>query len=197
MKAGMGFALSFGLACLSGPVSAIDPTAVIVDEGKLGLTHQLAPGTQLAAPGYPASYSGKADDVCIALGYTVKPDGSTGDFKLLSAWTSDRAIAEKSDRYLDTFASAAAQAVSQWRFAPKGEGTPQPIATVATLTFRGSGATPGLADRCRVSDLAAFYQRQENGRLAVKRTVEQAQARETAAQIRYAEAHAQRVFGTR
>ena len=33
MKAGMGFALSFGLACLSGPVSAIDPTAVIVDEG--------------------------------------------------------------------------------------------------------------------------------------------------------------------
>ena len=60
---------------------------------------------------------------------------------------------------------------------------PLPIATVATLTFRGSGATPGLADRCRVSDLAAFCQRQENGRLAVKRTVEQAQARETAAQI--------------
>lgn len=197
MKAVLEFGLIAGLACLAGPVFAIDPTVVVVDEGKLGLTHELAPSTQLAAPGYPASYSGKADDVCIALGYTVKPDGSTGDFKLLSAWTSDRATAEKSDRYLDTFASAAAQAVSQWRFMPKSEGTRQPIATVATLTFSGSAATPGLADRCRIADLAAFYQRQENGRLAVKRTIEQAQARETAAQIKYAEAHAQRVFGAR
>jgi hypothetical protein len=197
MKMRMGLLLTAGLACLAGPLSALDPTVVVVDEGKLGLTHQLDAGTELAAPGYPASYSRKAHDVCIALGYTVKPDGSTGDFKLLSAWTSDRAAAEKSDRYLDTFASAAAQAVSQWRFAPKNTGVPRSIATVATLIFRGSGTAPGLADRCRVADLAAFYQRQENGRLAVKRTVEQAQARETAARIRYSEAHARHVFGTR
>jgi len=166
----------------------------IVDEGQLGKTHALAAGTQLAAPGYPGTYADSGDDVCIALGYTVKPDGTTGDFRFLKAWSSNRANAEKSDRYLDTFASAAANAVSQWRFEPR-EGAAGAVSTVATLTFRGGNAnTPQLADRCRIADLAAHYTRLENGRIPLRRTIEGARDGAIMADIRRSEAFANNAF---
>jgi hypothetical protein len=187
MNTNLACALVVCLACLSGPAAAVDGSVRIVDEGKLGLTHRLAAGTDLAAPGYPMSYSKTGDDVCIALGYTVKPDGTTGDFRLLSAWTSDRAQAEKSDRYLDTFAAAAAQAVSRWRFETRSGVASTPVATVATLSFQGSGSTQGLQARCRITDLAAHYQRLQNGRLAVQRIQEDRRDAQTLFNIRLAE----------
>ncbi len=179
---------------LAGTVFAGNAPTNIVDEGQLGKTHALAAGTQLAAPGYPGSYADSGDDVCIALGYTVKPDGTTGDFRFLQAWSSDRARAERTDRYLDTFASAAASAVSQWRFEPKA-GTTGSFSTVATLVFTGGkGATPDLADRCRISDLAAHYARLENGRIPVRWTIERARDGQIAGEIRRAEAFANRAL---
>lgn len=178
----------------AGTALAADGPKNIVDEGQLGNTHALAAGTQLAAPGYPGAYADSGDDVCIALGYTVKPDGTTGDFRLLRAWSSHRANAEKSERYLDTFASAAADAVSQWRFEPKA-GTTEAVSTVATLTFTGGKAvTQGLATRCRISDLAAHYDRLENGRIPVRRIMERARDGQIASNIRHAEAFAKRAF---
>ena len=179
----------------AGSVFAADVPKNIVDEGQLGKTHVLAAGTQLAAPGYPGSYADSGDDVCIALGYTVKPDGTTGDFRFLQAWSSDRASAERTDRYLDTFASAAASAVSKWRFEPR-EGTASgAVSTVATLVFTGGkGATPDLADRCRISDLAAHYGRLENGRIPVRWTIERARDGQIAAEMRRAEAFANRAL---
>ena len=84
---------------LAGSVLAADLPRNIVDEGQLGKTHALAAGTQLAAPGYPGAYADSGDDVCIALGYTVKADGTTGDFRFLQAWSTIGASAEKNDRY--------------------------------------------------------------------------------------------------
>ena len=185
--------LLVGGLLFAGTVLAADVPRNIVDEGQLGKTHVLAAGTQLAAPGYPGAYADSGDDVCIALGYTVKPDGTTGDFRFLQAWSSNRANAEKNDRYLDTFASAAADAVSQWRFQSK-EGTSGSYSTVATLTFRGGDNTPQLADRCRIADLAAHYDRLENGRLPVRRTLEGARDSAIMADIRRAEAFANRTF---
>lgn len=157
----------------AGSAFAVDVPKNLVNEGQLGKTHALAAGTQLAAPGYPGAYVESGDDVCIALGYTVKPDGSTGDFRFLQAWSSDRASAQRNDRYLDTFAAAAANAVSQWRFEPRDGAASGPVSTVATLVFRGGkGANPDLADRCRVTDLAAHYNRLENGRIPVRRIIE-------------------------
>ena len=181
----------------AGNVFAVDVPKNLVNEGQLGKTHALATGTQLAAPGYPGAYADSGDDVCIALGYTVKPDGTTGDFRLLQAWSSDRANAEKNDRYLDTFAAAAADAVSQWRFEPREGGTTSAVSTVATLTFKGgNGAAQGLADRCRIADLAVHYNRLENGRTPVRRTIEQGRDREMAVSTRMAEAYTNRVFSS-
>ncbi|HWS77130.1 MAG TPA: hypothetical protein VN205_02020 [Thermomonas sp.] len=180
---------------LAGVAHADDRPKNIVEEGQLGKTHMLAAGTQLAAPGYPGAYSESGDDVCIALGYTVRPDGSTGDFRLLQAWSSDRARAEQSERYLDTFAAAAADAVSQWRFASREEGGPRTVSTVATLTFRGgNSAGQGLADRCRIGDLAMHYARLENGRIPVRRTMERAREGQIAINMRHNEALANRAF---
>lgn len=186
------------LVAISGSATAQDRPARIADEGTLGQTHQLAPGAVLPAPGYPGAYADAGDDVCIALGYTVKADGTTGDFRLLQAWSSARARAEKSDRYLDTFASAAADAVSQWRFQPREGVAAGTVDTVATLTFRGGkGATEGLAERCRITDLAAHYARLENGRIPLRRTIERARDNEIAASIRRSEAYANAVFSNR
>lgn len=192
-----GIVFAIGLF-VSGTVVAADVPKNIVDEGQLGRTHALAAETQLAIPGYPGAYAESGDDVCIALGYTVKPDGTTGDFRLLRAWSSDRASAERTSRYLDTFASAAAEAVSQWRFAPREAAAAGPVSTVATLTFNGGrGDAIGLADRCRVADLAAHYSRLENGRLPVRRTIERARDGQIASNIRHAEAFANRAFADR
>lgn len=187
------FATSLLFAAVT--VHAANSPKNIVDEGQLGKTHTLAAGTQLAAPGYPAAYADSGDDVCIALGYTVKPDGTTGDFRFLQAWSSDRASAETSGRYLDTFASAAANAVSQWRFEPRDGMASGPVSTVATLVFRGGrGATPDLSDRCRVTDLAAHYNRLENGRTPVRRIIEGQRDGVISASIKRNEAFANRTF---
>lgn len=194
----MKITLFAALVAISGLATAQDRPARIADEGTLGQTHQLAPGAVLLAPGYPGAYADAGDDVCIALGYTVKPDGSTGDFRLLQAWSSDRARAERNDRYLDTFAAAAADAVSQWRFQPRSGAATGAVETVATLTFRGGkGAAEGLADRCRIADLAAHYNRLENGRIPVRRTIEARRDAEIAANIRQAEALARQAFSNR
>lgn len=182
------------LAAATGIVAAHESASLVVDEGMLGRTHMLAPDIALAAPGYPGSYAESGDDVCIALGYTVQGDGTTGDFRLLKAWTSNRALAETQDRYLDTYAAAAADAVSQWRFVAKDPAATQPVMTVATLTFRGKGRTAGLGDRCRIGDLAAFYMRLENGRTAVRRIADDQRDAVTLGNIRRAEAIARHSF---
>lgn len=153
-----------GMVLVSGHVMAKDPAMRIVDEGSLGKTYDIAPDASLAAPGYPEMYADTGDDVCIALGYTVMPDGSTGDFRLLSAWSSDRGAAQQQPRYLESFAGAAANAVSQWRFVPKSTEAQGAVQTVTTMAFNGKGVTEGLADRCRISNLAVHYNQRKTDR---------------------------------
>ena len=153
-----------GMVFVSGPLMAENPAARIVDEGSLGQTYGLAPGASLAAPGYPAMYAATGDDVCIALGYTVMPDGTTGDFRLLNAWSSDRGAAQQQARYLESFAGAAANAVSQWRFVPKDPASTAAVQTVTTMAFKGNGATQQLTDRCRITNLAVHYSHRKTDR---------------------------------
>jgi len=128
----------------------------IVNEGGIKDQWTLAEGTKLAAPGYPAALVERGDSVCLALGYAIKPDGTTSDFTIVKSWSS--AGQDQSDEYWDAFAQASAGAVSQWAFAPRPEVTePQPTYTVATMQFMGKQAMDGaeLRGHCRVEDLAA------------------------------------------
>ena len=148
---------------VSTTVSAGDERMRIVDEGRLSQVYVPVSGTQSTAPAYPAAYANAGDDVCIALGYTIQPDGSTGDFQLLRAWSSDRQSALTDDRYLDAFAAAAADSISRWRFVSGAAADGRPVMTVATLTFEGHGRVKKLADRCRIQELASYYRVSSEG----------------------------------
>lgn len=126
----------------------------IVDEGKLDAVG-LSMSARSPDAAYPAAYATSKDDVCVAIGYTVNADGSTGNFRLLRAWSSDRSRAESDARYLDAFTMAATEAVSQRRYRAQ-EASPL-VATAATITFEGSGTANRLADRCKVNQLADYY----------------------------------------
>jgi len=155
----------------------------IVNEGGIKDQWMLAEGVKLAAPGYPAALVERGDNVCIALGYAIKPDGTTSDFSIVKSWSSS---GRQSDQYWDAFAQASAGAVSQWAFAPRPEvAEPQLTYTVATMQFMGKQAMDGaeLRGHCRVDNLAAELKRGKrnnpmNGQ--VRRDIEQAERNRSA-----------------
>jgi len=151
----------------------------IVNEGGIKDQWTLAEGAKLAAPGYRAGMVERGDNVCIALGYAINPDGTTSDFSVVKSWSS--AGAEQPDEYWDVFAQASAGAVSQWAFAPRPEvAEPRPTYTVATMQFMGKQPMDGaeLRGHCRVDDLAAQLKRNERNNpmnSQVRRDIERAE----------------------
>ena len=133
----------------------------VANEGGIRDAWMLAPGAKLAAPGYPAQFAGKGDNVCVAMGYRINPDGSTSDYSLLKSWSSSGGEKEPADGFWDAFSLASAAALQQWKFAPKPEvGTPRAVDTVATMTFMGKQAEDpaGLRAKCKIDDLTAFLE---------------------------------------
>lgn len=131
----------------------------IVNEGGIGDRWMLAEGASPVAPGYPAQFVERGDSVCLAMGYAINPDGSTSDFSLLKSWNSSGGDAEPVPGFLDGFSQAGANALSQWKFAPRPEvDDPQTTYTVATLFFRGRDGidTATLKQHCRIADLKAL-----------------------------------------
>ena len=130
----------------------------IVNEGGIR-DHWMLAGAPLALPAYPEGFGKEARDVCIALGYQVNADGTTSNFRVLHQWNSQTGGIEPVDGFWAGFALAGTDAVSQWKFAPRPEaGPPQPVFTVATLTWNTThGMWPAdLRERCRIRNLAVF-----------------------------------------
>ena len=66
-----------------------DPDRVIANEGAIATHWKLADGANIAAPAYPAEYDNDhRPDACLALQYTIFPDGTTGDFRVIRTWKS-------------------------------------------------------------------------------------------------------------
>lgn len=154
-------------------VSAVAADRVkVVNEGGIRDAWMLADGAKLAAPGYPAEFAPRGDNVCIAMGYSIKPDGSTSDFSLLKAWNTSSADKEPVEGFWNAFSQASANALSEWKFKPRPEVTaPQPTYTVATMTFMGKEAMDGAAlrDNCKIEDLPDFVQNQKSKRFFASR----------------------------
>ena len=156
-----------GLACVfaASAVSAQEAARAVrvVNEGGIRDAWTLAPGQKLAAPGYPAAYAQRGDNVCLAIGYRVQPNGKTSDFTTLHAWTSSAGGVEPEAGYFDAFGQAAVAALSEWQFAPKpGVSKPQPVDTVATVTFMSQKSaidSQTLRAHCAVADLQSAIER--------------------------------------
>lgn len=133
----------------------------VANEGGIRDAWTLAPGVSLAAPGYPGDFAARGDNVCVALGYRIQPDGTTSDFTLLKAWSSGSGEREPVEGYWDAFSQASVAALRQWKFAQRPEVTRAvAVDTVATMTFMGKQAedAAGLRGKCRIEDLAAFLE---------------------------------------
>ncbi len=133
----------------------------VANEGGIRGEWMLAPGATLPAPGYPGSFASRGDDVCVAIGYRVRPDGTTSDFSLLKAWSSGAGETEPVEGYWNAFSQASVLALQQWKFAPRPEvGNPVAVDTVATMTFMGKGSIDAgaLRAKCKIDDLVAFLE---------------------------------------
>lgn len=157
--------LKFALAFLIPAACALQASAAdkvrIVNEGGIRDEWTLAPGAKLAAPGYPAAFANRGDNVCMAMGYRINPDGGTGEFAVLKAWSSSMGESEPVDGYWDAFSQASVAALHEWRFMPKADvGKPRPVDTVATMTFMGRNPedAANLRSKCKIDDLAAFLE---------------------------------------
>lgn len=139
----------------------------IANEGAIRDSWTLAPGAILPAPGYPGEFAERGDNVCVAIGYRIKPDGITSDFTLLRAWSSSGGHVEPMKGYWDAFSQASVAALSQWRFAPRADvGMPKAVDTVATMTFMGKHAedAAGLRARCKINDLVSYLEQVKEDR---------------------------------
>jgi hypothetical protein len=124
----------------------------VVAEGTIGDEWTLAPGEQLAAPLYPAEYAANPDQVCVAIGYLLGPDGRPSDFALLKSWTSGDNSRSRTD-YWRAFSQAASRALAQWHLVPRpGVKSPRPTYTIATFMF-GPAASAGTREHCAIANL--------------------------------------------
>ena len=154
-------AVLIALALAAGSGAQAQDRVRVVNEGGIRGDWTLAPGTQLSAPGYPGAFAKTGDDVCVAVGYRIQPDGSTSDFSLLKTWSSRSGEGEAVEGYWDAFSQAADAALQQWKFAPRPEvGKPTSEDTVATMTFTGLQSVDAatLRGKCKIEDLAAFLE---------------------------------------
>jgi hypothetical protein len=152
------------LLAIGGTAIAGEAPERVADEGTIGDAWALADGTGLAQPQYPPQLAARGEDACIALAYRIGVDGSTSDFALIKAWTSDNGDRDAGDGAWAAYAQAGADAVSQWRFQPRAGITEVvPTRTVATLGFRGgAGGDPAQVNaHCRIQGLAEHLARLE------------------------------------
>ena len=136
----------------SGSAAAGDKIRV-ANEGGIRDAWTLAPGAKLPVPAYPVEYAASQSETCVAIGYLLKPDGSTSDFALLKAWGANEPKQER-DAYWAAFANAASGALARWQFEPRPEvSSPRAVYTVATFVF-GSANVQETRKRCGIPNLA-------------------------------------------
>ena len=129
----------------------------VVNEGGIRDKWMLKEGVPLTVPSYPVHLAKRGDEVCVALGYLVNPDGTLTDFALLKSWSSATGgSGEPEPDYWAAFAEAAGDALKQWRLQPRPEVTrAEPVYTVGTFVF-GSKNAASARDHCRIPNLIAL-----------------------------------------
>ena len=164
-----------GVACAGVARAESLPDPNVANEGEIADDWKLADGASIVAPPYPAEYDNDArPDACIALKYTIYPDGTTGDFRVLRKWKNGPASHTEMRPFWLKFARASAAAVGQWRFAPRDPANPRPTTTVATLSFFGNTVVDAkeLRAHCTITDLAVLLRDLERRDTLVAKLIE-------------------------
>jgi hypothetical protein len=143
----------FFVVAINAPNARAEDKIPVANEGGIGKTWILPPGSKLAGLAYPPEYRDHQEEVCLAIGYLINPDGHTSDLTLLKSWSSGEPKRDR-DRYWGAFAGVASAELSKWHFVPKSEvGVPNAVYTVATFVF----ASPSVLEsskRCEIPNLS-------------------------------------------
>lgn len=101
-------------------------------------------------------------NACVAVGYTVKPDGSLGNFEVLDVWSSKPPMRSNQQRYWTKYGEVAANAVqvaqTKVRMSPPSE----VVRTISRVSF-GSGAAQN--DKCMAHDAHDIYAAADGNRM--------------------------------
>ena len=137
---------------MSSSIAQAEDKIPVVDEAIISETWTLPADSKLTVLGYPAEFVNHEEEVCLAVGYLINPDGYTSDLSLLKSWSSREPRRDRQE-YWGAFAGVASAAVSQWHFAPKPEvTTPRATYTVSTFVF-ASPSTLEASKRCAIPNL--------------------------------------------
>ncbi|MDI1251795.1 hypothetical protein [Thermomonas sp.] len=124
----------------------------VVNEDALNKTWIFPPEIKLKGLAYPPEYRDHQEEVCLAIGYVINPDGHASDLSLLKSWSSGEPKRDK-DKYWAAFADATSAELSQWKFVPAPEAkSPGAVYTVSTFVF----ASPSVLEsskRCAIPSL--------------------------------------------
>jgi hypothetical protein len=150
------FALLAGTAAAIFAASSFAGQVSFVSEHLAAKSWVPAPGQARVVAGYPANAVGKERDVCVNIGYLIKPDGSTANFTQLKTWSSSGGD-EPAQREVEAYVQLAAAAVTRWRFV-RAQPKAHSIYTSATFAFEGSRllSAEDIRARCRIADLLDY-----------------------------------------
>lgn len=154
------FVIALALALPASSVLAAegaDPSKDIRIAGPDALGSYWSPVDPASAVTYPPDLAARKVTGCVTLAYMVEPDGSTSGFRTLEADASARSPVARRQA-IERFAQAAAGAVAQWRYQPKGEA--RRTLTATTVQFDDGGT--GSAQRCGNGDLARALDKGKN-----------------------------------
>jgi len=157
--------LSLVVFCLAATVgmTAFASSMRIVNQEDVGGDWQPAGGKGLVKAGYPAG--DKSRDICINIGYQISKDGSTSNFSVIRAWSSENPDTDASADALTPFVQAAAATVSLWKFEPTATAAAnREMYSSVAVPFVGTKGTPvdEVSGRCRVKDLKSYVQNEKN-----------------------------------
>ncbi len=124
----------------------------VVNEDSIGKVWIIPPNSKLTGLAYPAEYADHQEQVCLAIGFMINPDGHASDLGLIKSWSSNEPRRGK-DEYWGAFAGVASAELSQWKFVPNAEvKVPGAVYTVATFVFASPSADES-SKRCAIANL--------------------------------------------
>jgi hypothetical protein len=131
----------------------------IVSEAQASKLWVPDPAQRQYAAGYPDAAADKSRDVCVSIGFLIRPDGSTANFTEMKSWDAAAADGALGQAEAAPYVQVAAQVVSLWRFVPIGK--PHSIYTSASFAFDGSNplGEAAIREHCRIDDLPGFVAR--------------------------------------
>jgi hypothetical protein len=147
-----------GLALLSGGVAAqeagppipLDGSVLILESGEGERYWQRT--TAIRPPAYPLGAVRKLASGCVNIGFTVKPDGTTDDFRVLKSATD--AAPRRREAVIAKFAEASIKMIRKLHFVPGPENPARKPEFMAMSSQYAIGE--GFTETCAIPDLREF-----------------------------------------